>query len=621
MEPEGSIDKLKKKLYSREEPQLTRERRVLYQHDESTPRTWSHTDLSAPVADVISRAERSRYFRPATVLILSVAFFALAVAFGAFFYLRGGNVVSAQNLAIDIAGPTTISGGDELTLQVSVRNANATPIQLADLIVEYPDGTRTSGNIGVELSRDRLSIGDIAPGGSAQKTIHAVLFGQERSEKDIKITVEYRVEGSNAIFYKDVVYPVLLSSSPLSITVKAPTETVSGQALSFTVDVTSNSQTPLQNVLLNATYPFGFTFTSASPRATYGSTVWNLGTLTPGDKKSVTLTGVLQGQDSEERLFRFQAGLQSDTDERSLKAAFTDVSQSVTVKKPFISIDLALNGASSDPYVATPGAMIRGDLTWNNNLTVPITDGQIALSFSGAGLNPGSIISEEGFYRSSDNTILWNRDTSAELVSIAPGQSGHFSFSFSPVVLSGGLRNPQIKLSVSAQGSRLSEQNVPESVEASLTRMVKISSDLSLTSSISMLSGPALPKANTESRYRVTLIAKNSANQVGDARVTAALPSYVAYVGSGSSAVSYSQVGGMVTWQIDNLAAGSALQQAVFDISFTPSSSQVGSMPTLVGEQSLSGVDRFTGSNVSATASALTTQGAGGSGAAGVVQP
>ena len=86
--------------------------------------------------------------------------------------------------------------------------------ELADLLVEYPKGTRSSGNLGQELLRSRDSLGDIAPGERVKSSVKAVLFGEENTQKNIVVTVEYRVAGSNAIFYAEKQYQLTLSSSP-----------------------------------------------------------------------------------------------------------------------------------------------------------------------------------------------------------------------------------------------------------------------------------------------------------------------------------------------------------------------------------------------------------------------
>jgi len=62
-----------------------------------------------------------------------------------------------------------------------------------------------------------------------------------------------------------------------------------------------------------------------------------------------------------------------------------------------------------------------------------------------------------------------------------------------------------------------------------------------------------------------------------------------------------------VQWTVGDLASG-ASSQAAFQISFLPSSSQENSSPPLVGNQNLTGTDRFTQTGVSATAGSLSTQ-------------
>ena len=65
-------------------------------------------------------------------------------------------------------------------------------------------------------------------------------------------------------------------------------------------------------------------------------------------------------------------------------------------------------------------------------------------------------------------------------------------------------------------------------------------------------------------------------------------------------------------WKIGDVAAGTGTatpaEDAAFQISFTPSVTQSGQEPILVGNQTLTGVDRFTSATVGNTAPDLTTE-------------
>jgi hypothetical protein len=87
------------------------------------------------------------------------------------------------------------------------------------------------------------------------------------------------------------------------------------------------------------------------------------------------------------------------------------------------------------------------------------------------------------------------------------------------------------------------------------------------------------------------------------------LPSYVTWANviSSGDTITYNANTREALWRIGNLDANASVD-AAFQLSFLPSVSQVGTVPTLVGEQSLRATDRFTGTVVRTTAGALTTR-------------
>jgi hypothetical protein len=91
--------------------------------------------------------------------------------------------------------------------------------------------------------------------------------------------------------------------------------------------------------------------------------------------------------------------------------------------------------------------------------------------------------------------------------------------------------------------------------------------------------------------------------------VTTILPSYVAYTNqtAGTGTFSYDDASHTVTWNTGDLAQGTTAQ-GIFQVSFTPSTSQKGSTPNLTGRASFSGYDRFAGVQISATADPVTTE-------------
>lgn len=549
------------------------------------------------------------------VFLSSLAFFVLAAGGAALLFFSGTNTVSTKNVAINVAGPTSIRAGDTLTLQIVVTNKNTVPMELTDLVVEYPSGTRSEPDVSVELPRVRESLGTIDPGASVNRTERSVIFGTAGTVATVKISVEYRVPSSNAIFHSETMYSVPVSASPASINVSSLSEVVSGQSVSMTVTVASNVQDPLSKMLLVATYPPGFSFTSATPKPISGSTVWNLGDIEPSGKRTITITGTFTGDDGDKRVMHFTAGTASATAVNTIAAPLATADTEVTVARPFVAASLALDGDQAATHVIRRGVPVRVDVAWQNNLPVPISNLEIDVKLDGAILNRQSVAAPKGFFRSADNTVVFSTETDPTYASIPAGASGVASFTFSTMPPGLGVyRNPSVGISVTVTGRRLSDANVPETITSSAQATAEVATDLALNSTLSRTgpftnTGPIPPKADHETTYTVTWTLANSQNAVANASVSATLPSYVRFMNqvTGGEPVTYNAVGGIVTWSAGDLAEGT-VRTVSFQIGVTPSLSQVGNAPTIVADQRAAALDRFTGGQIEVTALPITTQ-------------
>jgi len=612
-EDKGRIDNLEKNLYSRKKDQVaSRKRREFHERDFGVSDTWDHVEEVIPV--------KSR--RPIIKIILSasVAFFVISAIFSGFFFFKGVDI-SPNNIVIKVEGPALVGGGEELGLQITIKNNNPVPIETADLIVEYPSGTRSAANIDVELPRHRESLGTINPGEEIRKSVEAVLFGEESSNKIIDIIVEYRVRGSNAIFKAESNYELALSSSPLSLTIKSLEEAISGQEVEFIATIKSNSSSLVQDAMLEVEYPFGFEFIEASPSPVFANRTWYLGDIPPEKEVEVIFKGTLSGQDGEERVFRFATGIQSELDENDIGAEFINISESLFIKRPFITVDLTVDGKKED-IVAGGGDSIGADITWVNNLATQIFDGEIDVKFTGDVLDRESVKAGSGFFRSIDNKIVWTRETDSALGSIPAGDTGNVHFSFKAYGVDSGKQfvNPTINLDVTVRGKRISEGSVPEEIISTLSKEIKIESALVVTSKLLhgtgpfQNSGPVPPKAEQETTYTVVLNVLNSSSEIANGTVVMTLPPYVEWMGvinPLTEEITFSSVGGKIIWNLRDIEPGTGtvlpLREIAFQVKFLPSITQIGKTPVIVNKQTISGFDRFTETTVGGDRNELNT--------------
>ena len=613
-EKRDRIEELKENLYSRNFKGNKERKSELRKHNVDVKTDWSRNEEENLLAHYIPEPAREMPMLK-KLFIASLVFFGVSLLVAGFIFLGGRNVISSDNVEISVQAPVSIAGGEELPLQITISNKNNTVLEATHLFIQYPEGTRKADNIAEELKRYRELLGDLAPGESFLKKVSAVLFGEAGSVKTISVYAEYRVKGSNAIFSsKEKRYDVIISAAPVALTVESLKEINSGQKVEFLVTVSSNSTNIIKSLMLRAEYPFGFTFESASPKASAGSNIWNLGDLKPGTKKTIRIQGKLEGEDEEERTFKFTSGIESPEDDKVLATPFLTYSHSLLIKRPFIGVSLSLNGESAKDYAAGTDEVVRGDIAWQNNLPTQITEAAIEMRLIGDIFNKSSVTTDEGFYRSLDNVIIWDQTNARGLDVIQPGDSGRVSFAFKTIGASSGLSgraNPEMTIEINVRGKRIGDSNVSEEIHSTVVKKVKISSDLALSSrllhstGIFSNTGPIPPKADQESTYTVVWSLANSTNNLSNVKVNAQLPSYVKWKGTvspESEKFSYNQSTGEIIWDAGSIDAGVGYQirprEISFQISLVPSISQVGSAPVVVGPARAVGEDRFTSSQV-----------------------
>ena len=629
MPPESdSIEELKKSLYSRTTPDIRTRRRFRAHPQESDLRNdWERPpeNPEVPKLNTEYRDHSMSFFTK--ILIASAAFFLVCLGVGAYLFFNGSNLISANNMDVTVNGPISIAGGTPFSFVVNVTNKNNVKLSTVDLEVDFPTGSVDPTNTASEQKTYQTLMDDINPGGMTERTINADLYGQENSTKEMILKVYYQVPGSNATFEKDKTYDVLISSSPLTLSVSSFNQVTAGQKFDMKVTLTSNSQTTIKNVLMNAVYPFGYSFVSSDQSPLPDKSTWSIGDITPGQSKTITISGTLEGQDQDSRVFNFIAGAASAGSPSTISTEYTNTSESVTLQKPFITtaISFGQDDSSTGDFVGQFGKPINATISWFNNLPDAVSNTEIHLQLSGSAFDKASVSANGGLYDSASGEITWDKTNTPALESIPASGSGSVTFSIEPQNLgtqSVPITNPSIGLSISVDGQRVSESNVPQSLTENVTRSIKVASSIALSAEALYTvgpfknSGPFPPKAEATTSYTVIWTIANSSNAVSGAAVSATLPENVTWLGPvspQSENVQYDANSRTVTWNAGTLAAylgqnGQRQRQVTFQVSLYPNITDVGNPLTLVNPATLSATDNFTGITVYSSWGALTTR-------------
>ncbi len=619
-EGDSKIGNLDETLYSRTRYENPLDKRAVVRPKE-TPEVEG--DWKGPELDEILRRERrdnggaplmKKFF------IFSALFFVAALAIAGLVFFGGTNFISSKNVNLTVVGPTTASAGQVTELEVTIENGNNADLELANFSIQYPSGSRDPQDSSKQLTFSKESLGVIKAGDQVVRNVRFILIGQVGELKDLKFSVEYKVRGSKATFYKDKNYQVTIGNSPLSLTVTAPDGVDSGEVFSTVVNVTLNSTEVLKNVMLRAEYPYGFRSVESTPKA-FSDNVWSLGDLSPGVNKKVEIRGSLVGENEDQRTMRFYVGsAEGENPSANFKNIIISAQKTVAVEKPAVDLKVTLNNDSSATYVAPAGLTLNASINYKNNLSQKLLNPRLEARITGAALDKATVaVNTDGFYDSSFDKVSWNIANIGGEGGLNPGEGGSASFrfaSFADLLKIKGVK--EINLEVTLSGTPL---NSKSQIMVTEMRKVKIASQVTLGEKVLYSTGPFKntgpipPKAEATTTYSVMWSLGNTQNDITGGKVTAQLGPAVKWLSAYSESsedITFDPKTNTVTWSVGTLVSGAGfsapLREVAFQISLLPSISQVGTTPVLVNGILFSGIDSAGQKNMAVTGIPLNTQ-------------
>ncbi|MDH5442293.1 MAG: hypothetical protein OEX08_01685 [Candidatus Nomurabacteria bacterium] len=574
----------------------------------TVPRSWTAQERSSPRKQ---KSLPSSLFKK--MFFISLSFFIFAAAVGVILFVGGSTTVSNEKIDIELLGRAFADGGEPLDLQVVVTNRNAANLELADLVISYPESSRVDSPV----TRIRRSLETVQSGRSQTEDVSLVLFGEEGDIRTINARLEYRIAGSNAIFIRNATYDVTIQSSPVQMIVSAPTETIPNQTIEYRIHITSNSADPVENMLLELEYPFGFEFDSASPEPTYGTNKWAIGDLPANATRDIRVLGVLRGFEGDERAVRATLGRHTEQNKRDITTVFQTLVQSTRIRSAFLEALLVVNGQSGSA-TAKPGDRVRVDIAYRNTTPFTLRDVELSVDVSGPIFDPANIEGSSGFYDSNSRKIIWTKSNWPQFGSLAPGSAGDVSFTYRiPQNISLTINNPTLEMSTSMsardENNKLLSGDFVDSASVRIGSILQLISKATHYSGAITNSGPMPPQAGQTTSYTINWQLSNTVNDANNVVVKTTLPPFVEWGGQWSPTnqnVTYDSSQRQVTWNVGTVNSNQTSNgpQVSFRVEITPSSSQVGTSASLTSTVSYSGKDAFTSNSLSGSKSALSTR-------------
>ena len=613
---------------------IEQEKRRLYRptdenvHARPPELTIHHTELSSdwdtPLAIPQKPGIKKKRQIGNIIIGFGVFMFTAAAGFVLWQYTDPTSRPTDQNVILSINSPVEIASGLKSDFIFSVENRNRIGLDYATIAVTYPDGTRSVAPEANDFREEKKALGVIPSNTFAAHRSSAIFMGEENSTAEVKVVLEYRFQGMNAVFTKEFIKKITLTSSPVTATVRTLSEVNSGQEFAVDVIVSSNTTIPLRGLEVVLDSPPDFHFVGSDPKPTYGNNVWRIGDLAPGSKVTLHLRGYVSGVENQDQTFHTHIGVASPEREQSLALVYRSVQNAIRIKKPFIGVDLKFEGDVAE-NVINPLKSAPVVINWKNNLADRVTEARISVRIKGDYYDKNKMeISENGEYNANMGTIVWDARGTPALRSIDPQGSGVVTFRLMPLrmeTMAKLPREPKMNVEVTIQGKRLGENGVPELIDTVVSRDLLVQTNAQLiaqtlhkTGALSNY-GPIPPKVDEETSYTVNWSVVNTTNDLKNVVVRTVLPFYVSWRGTLKPAdanVTYNDVTGEVVWTVGDVPAGTGYskpkKELAYQIILTPRTTQVGKVIDIVGESLLTAVDSFTGQKVEVKKDLMNTQ-------------
>ncbi len=188
-----------------------------------------------------------------------------------------------------------------------------------------------------------------------------------------------------------------------------------------------------------------------------------------------------------------------------------------------------------------------------------------------------------------------------------------FSFSITPLYSSSGgvIFSPSINVGISALGEKVDFGSGIVKLNNQESKLIKVISGVGVSAKAYYYSGPFAnigpipPKAGQKTSYTVTWSITNTSNNISKTVVRSSLPPWAKVVGSfvpENENFTYNSTTKEIIWNAGMVPKGAGItsisKELSFKIEITPSTSQLGSAPTIMNETVLTGHDDFANVNV-----------------------
>lgn len=541
------------------------------------------------------------FYRSNKWYVWAISLGVIIIAVLAFFALQPGDPTNPgeANVVVAIDAPQSAASGSEVIYKIKMENQDKAKLIKLELELVYPDGMEyvSSSPKAENITGSLFAVPDLTSGQNAVVIVKAVAQGSINEEKRLLARLHYHYSNFNSEFIKESSTTVRLVASDVALEMEGPQTTNNSETVNYVLNYANNSEKDIPNARVEITYPENFSFADSTPKPSLGKNIWNVGNLAKGQSAKINFQGSFSSaQPGQSQTFtaNFQV----------LDAGGNYYTQATTTYTTTIAaVPLVVTLSLEDPNqsLVNPGDTLRYLVKYQNTGSVAATGVNIVATIDLKAIEANSIQAEGA--TANNGTITWTAAGVSNLERLNPNASGTLRFSAK-------VKNPAVRDSsknVAVNTSVKAKSNEYPAFLPGNELAVKVSSPATLKGSVKHVAGAWPLRVGQSTTMQITVSLTNSTNDFNAATLAGFVPSGVTYdpasvFSKEAASVSYDQASGKVTWKVGVLAAHTGdfnpARSLVFNVSVTPSVSQVGQDVVLFRNISFSAKDMFTSQDI-----------------------
>jgi len=534
-------------------------------------------------------------------ILFLILFIIIIAGFVGYWFWRE-SIFSKEILRLEILAPESATVGEEIEYTVKYKNNGNFVLEQAKLTFNMPDNSLTEDG----KTRITQNLKDIYPGDEEFVKFKTRLLGKEGDLKSAKASLSWMPKNLTAPFESGTTFTTKINQVPITLDFDLPSKIERGKETQYSINYFSNIDYPLENLSIKIDPTPGFDFKSSDP-SSLDNSEWRIKTLNKAEGGRINIRGIVSADNDQNLAFSAKLGMWQN----GIFVVIKESTAEVLAIQPLLYISQQVN--SSSDYVASPGETLRYQISFRNIGSTPFDNLFMVVKLDSPALDMSTISSDYGQVQSNDNMIVWDSGRTPQLRHLEVQQSGEVSFSV------------KVKSDWAPSATDPNNAVINNSINISqITQKfsIKVNSGLAISqkayykNSEFLNSGPVPPKAGQATTYAITWDVRNYFSDAKNVKVRAVLPENISLTGqifpqNELSNFSFDSASREIVWSAGDILAGTGVNGdpvfLSFQISLTPSSSQKGSLASLIKDVYISGENQFTGTTITASDSGVNT--------------